>query len=456
MPPVSEEAFARLVGDLDASALAAFVADLWAVRGWETRVVDGDEPLVEAETATDGERDGDRLRIRVVAEAGVGGRLFRRFLPTGPPLDPADLDDVDLLVAGSDDPALEAVAGEAGVEYLGPAGLRDRLLYAQSRGDAEAVFERHFEGAFETPDRPGPSWAGDRGRDGEGAAGRASGRRVPSQRVAVAALLVVVAVAAAAVGPADVARQQPATVPADVGPVAGSPSTTPSPTPDPYPPGLSADGVGNLTRLADAHVTAVRNRQYTLDVVFVGPPEADGFENWSSVRWRLWVGSAHNFRINATYRHEDRSPRWLEFGVYADGVNLYRRVETPNETAYDARPAGSSDATSYVFFTRSLLMQYLDTPSTSVNRVVDEETGTVRYRVVAEGTPSGMRTEIQGYRALAWVTPDGRVSSLSVEYTADVGGQLRAVRMGFEYLTYGDADVEQPSWLSEAKNRTAG
>lgn len=447
MPPVQAEEFEALVQTLDHGAFARFVADVWAAGGWETAVEGGGSVVVA-------EADGTTERIRVVPEEGSGlwPGPVRRLLSRDATVDPDELSDVDVVVAARDDPALVTAADGASVEYLPPEALRDRLLYGVPRSAATDLFERHF-------DRDLMVREAGRSRAGEAPAGSGgSGSSIPSTRVAVAALLVVVAVAAAAVGPADVARRQAGPATEEFGPVAGSPSTTPSPspTPDRYPPGLSADGVENLSVLADAHVTAVRNRQYTLDVVFAGPPEATGFENFSGLNWRLWVGSDHNYRINATYRHEDREPAWLRLGVYADGVTMYRRLATPNGTQYSGRPAEAADATAYLFFARSLLVRYLDTPATSVEKFVDEENGTVRYLVEATGTPGTLDNHAQGYRARAWVTPEGRVVSLAVEYSAKVGGTYRAVRVGFEYLTYEDSEVTAPPWLDEARNRTGG
>lgn len=445
MPPVTPETFAAHLRTLDEAGLAGLVADVWAACGWDVRVSSG---TVVAE------HDGGRERIRVHPAGSVVGDLIGRGTPA--------LADADALVVARDTDRLRTAAAAADVTYVPPTELRRRLLYAIPREHAERLYETHVgESLVESPGSAISDATGGNGSDSDGGVTRWATAR--TDRVVVT-LFLLVALVVAGVGNAGYvsvggSEQQAVTPAGQFDTATGTPTEStagsagePNGSDSAYPPGLSAGGVENATLLADAHLKKVLNRQYTLDVLFSGPPAATGFERWASVRWQLTVAGNRNFVLSATYRGAAMDPRSIDRGSYADGVMFYRRVETPNGTRYTAMPAGAADASAYAYFGRMLVKRYLATSSSRVERV-QTENGT-RYLVVATGTPDHLDERAAGYRARAWVTPEGRVVSLSVQYTTGSGGNVQPVRVGMEYRDYRTATVEEPWWLDEAKNAT--
>lgn len=434
MPPVSRDTFATHLRRLDGETLAGFVAAVWAARGWQTRVED---------RTVVAERGGDRRRLRVHPAGSAVAIPFR----SGPP----SLDGADVLVVARDTDRLREAAAAGNVAYVPPEELRRRLLYAIPRERAARIYAAYVGESLREP-------------ADEVSAGEDGGATVGAGRVAVAVLLLGAAVVAAVAGPGGFGfdtvggpGQQVATPAARFdGPAGTATASTATPTGTPtesaYPPGLSAEGVVNASLLAEAHLSQITNRQYAVDLLFSGPPEATGFEQWSMVRWRFATGGSRNFVVNATYRGKAMDPSPVNFGAYADGVVLYRRVETPNTTRFTATPAGAADASAYAYFGRTLVERYLATSQSRVE-VVRTENGT-RYLVVATGTPDHLSERAAGYRARAWVTPEGRVVSLSVQYATGTGGHIRPVRVGLEYHDYGTARVEEPAWVATAMNET--
>lgn len=110
MAPVPEDAFRSLLTDTARSTVAAFVAELWRARGFEV-AEDGDRLLA------------DGRELRVVDDAGGAT----------PPED-------GWLVATT--PPTPSHGGDG---VVGPADLRELLLYDVPRERAAELFERHFD-----------------------------------------------------------------------------------------------------------------------------------------------------------------------------------------------------------------------------------------------------------------------------------------------------------------------
>ncbi|MFB6302911.1 MAG: hypothetical protein ABEH78_08650 [Haloferacaceae archaeon] len=437
MGVISRREFALALGSLDRERLAAFVADLWEQQGWETDV-EGYHVVAE--------RAGHRQRIRVVA--GDDTDLH------GNPTPPIGNPDLVVDVTGNERTATR----KAGATHRSPSDVRDRLLYGVPRNAADRLCRRYCNRPLRREESSS---------DGVPIRGLAS-------VLAVVAIVVVVGAVVVAGLPAPSSTDAGVRWPTQrVGAGTDDPSTT-APR-SRYPAGLSPAGVTAPSKLAAAHVTTVKNRSYALDVTFDGPAEARGFEDWEHVRWSLRIERRDRYRVNATYRRApDTDPSRVRLGVYADGETRFRRIGTPKGTGYVALPTNATAASAFPYvssveFDRagvdalagttprafphvasSLITRYLDTSESTVDPVTID--GDVRYHVIATGKPARLNDSVIGYRADAWVTPNGRVTSMTVRYTLRRNGWPRYVRFSFAYTDYRTARVEPPPWYGEGKN----
>lgn len=140
MTPLTTAEFTRALADLDRSALAAFVADLYRERGYAVSV-DGDRLRVE--------RDGEVRRYGVLVGRGPGrwptGGVARAW-PTRRAT-ATRLGDCDVVVSA--DPSA-APTVDSGQRLVTPADLRDHLLYGIGRPSAERLCADHLGRALAT------------------------------------------------------------------------------------------------------------------------------------------------------------------------------------------------------------------------------------------------------------------------------------------------------------------
>lgn len=433
MPPVPPEEFASLLADLDESARLAFLADLWAARGWSTAVDDG----------------------RVVARRGAERRTIATVTPGR--FGEQSVPDVDVVVATRDDERLASAARAAGAQYLPPAGLRDRLLYGLERERAADLFERHF-------DRPLVESARER-RTGRGLSSGAG--PVPegrSRRAVVAALLVLL------LGGATVAPWlAPAlsTLPWSGGSATATPAVTPvqfgtgTPTRYEYPPGLSADGIGNRSAVVAAHRAALRGQGYAWRVTAQGPSTAPGMSG--STRWNLTAAVENRTRYRwtrtAVFFLPNGSRTDQRVTVYADGSFRYRRyLDDGTVRQYNRFRIDEGGSAPLAPVAGRFLERYLATNRSTVTCAAEGDVDACPvFRVVATGDPLVFQRPVGSYRAVALVRPSGFVSRLRVEYTLPTdNGTAILGGFRFRYTHVGAVTVRPPRWLDEAKEATSG
>lgn len=445
MPVVDPAAFERRLRSLDAAALAAFVADLWAARGYET-TVDGTTVLA---------RDPARDRREVIQ--CLGGRFGRRAIGG----------DADVVV--STRPI--RVDGPDDARVVRPDELRSMLLYAIDRETAGRLSVTHFGRPLTVDER------GSRLREHLAALPRRA-------RLAGVALVVVAGVLALAVwglggptGSADPARlAEPAATPAAVGtPEFDRPSDGGSLFR--YPPGIGPSGVTDASALAAAHRDEVAQSPWDLLIVHYGtmdPIHPD----------RQWVGSRQTvdrstpsrywYRVTGLERTGPDTFASVIYDDYADGDENYRRVADGPDPEYRRTrlPTAGSDGV-FTAVASAYVERYL---ATSEGRVETVEFGLeTRYRVVASGTPREIDGPVSNYTAVAIVDRQGLVYRLSVQYdrpdrqdattatppTIGTTGLAPpttpgAVRFSLVYRDIGEATVPTPSWYEEARNATEG
>lgn len=396
--------------------LAAFVADLWAAKGFDTEL---DGAVLSAT------RHGE---TQVVAVGAAGVRASG-----------GTADIVVDLAGGSYD----------GSSVVDAAGLSEQLWYAVDRPVARRLCEEYL-GAPPAALSPPLGYRLRRSRSPAGAV------------VAVALLVAVAAVVAVGVGVvptdgADNGTSAPtdstaAPTPAEqAGIQAGDWDT--SPINQPLPPGVRPDGISNLTALNEAHADALANRSYTLG------------RNWSwmAVRDREVVEvqrtigtvvDGDEYRIETD---DTLSADGTQIGVlYHDGRFSYV-AETDSADA-DYRRLGPMEQGDVVpeapsQVSGSLVETRLSTPTTDLNGTVERNNRTL-YRVTGSGQPDWPALgDVVEYNLTAYVTVGGFVRQVDVRYTVRSGMRLIEVTRSLRYSRVGETTVEPPAWYQTTSDR---
>ncbi|MDY6817955.1 MAG: PQQ-binding-like beta-propeller repeat protein [Halobacteriales archaeon] len=134
MPPLPRRAFLRAVRSLDERRFRAFVADIWAARGYET-AIDGHRIVVTGP-------DGKATSLLPVADRGWLGRIDR----------PPETDDrVDVVVSVDRHNGGEAIATEHHATLIDVEELRRITLYAIDRDRAEQLFQTYLNRSATIP-----------------------------------------------------------------------------------------------------------------------------------------------------------------------------------------------------------------------------------------------------------------------------------------------------------------
>ena len=383
---------------LDAEACAAFVADLWAARGYETR---------REGTVVTATRDDETLRI-AVGNADDGQR-------------------VDVLVSlGGDQTA------PPGGRVVDAAGLAERVWYAVDRSIARELCERHLgapPAALRPPLRTRLS------------------QRLPTAPEPRVSIVTVVAVAVVALAMAGAPQG---------GGTAGD--ETPTATPvgsnqtgaveQALPPGVNGAGIRDLDALAAAHERVVSGRPVTIWVDKQRPDFADG---WRLRTYDLDVASnGQRYRVDiATGERGNRTDLGT---LYHDGVFSYARIVQDGNVSYrelSPRQVEQSIVPTPSGVATRLVTRYLSTPTTEMVGTVERD-GQTLYRVVGTGQPDGPSLRsVDNYTVTADIAASGFVRNLSAEYTT-VDGERR-YRLTYE-VTYGRVDsttVTPPAWYVE-------
>ena len=439
---------AHHVRRLDSGACAALVADLWRARGYETR------------------REG-----RDVVATGRDGTLRIRVGSTGGTADPPDV----LVSPRVGRGAREAAAAD--VRVVDAEGLARMLRYAVSPETARTLCERHL-GAPPEDLRP-PTRERLRARL---AALRAATTAVdagdspvaPASFLgAVLVLLVVGAVAGVAFtgSPGSIGADGDGAVDAlsvpESTPVGDTVVVTPTPTPTagaadgPPPnasvvPGLTDDGVADLSALAAAHARSLLGRSYTLWMDTYRPPPGDRDGEPKQFDTDVAV-SGDRFLIEENVG-DDETRRHLRT-VYHDGEAWHVANETAAGTVYTrVTPRGGMaplPALNPDNVALGLVAKYLSTPETAVEGRISgnarDGTGSpTLYRLVGRGTPPTMdANEVRNYTAIALVDRDGLVRDLTVRYTVVDGEETYRVREEWTYGYLGETTVDPPAWYVE-------
>lgn len=436
MAVVSPDAFARLVGSLDADAFAAFVADVWAARGWETTVEGG------TVRAVGGPGDGEETI------ACIPRRRWRR--DRRPP-DGA----FDVVVS-----AAEASTVGAGfpddTRVLGPRELHGLFLYGIDREAADAIFDRHFGRSIwiEEPEGSGPPL------------------ELPPRPAAVAVGLVVLVIAAAlAMGGGTPVGLNATDDPGLTVTAVPSRSTAAADeaTDRRYPAGIDPSGLTDLEALVAGHRRAVLDRSFELLIVHERSVDLFAPD-------RDWIASRQTAnRHNATHFHyrvtglestPDGNLSLVVYDDYADGAFTYRRIAASGPPTYrrGVVPTAGGDG-AFIAVGTAYLRRYLATSQHRVELITPAYPAL--YRLVATGRPRAIPGPVVDYRAAAVIDEEGVVHRLTVEYVrpepnasdepgSEAAGSGTEVRFELVYSEIGETTVGPPPWYDDARTATNG
>jgi hypothetical protein len=430
---------------LGPQACRAFVADLWADRGFETRVEN------EVVVAT---RRGERVVIYPTC-----GGVRRSSSQPGRP--------VDVVVAPRGGDAVATVADAHDARLVTARDLRLMLRYAVDPADADELCLRHL-GAPPAGLRP-PLRGRIRRRTEHVSAASPSLAGV----VAMLALVVLTVGGFAAVGLSDPTADSgegDATVDASTAgrvddrttdgpdePVETGSHTAWSGADDDRTlagvPGVGSDGVTDLTALAAAHDRALGDRSYTLWLDTYRPRNGEPGASRTQHDTDITV---EGDRYLVAESIEGADGRRLVRTIYYDGTDWY----------VDDRSAGDStvrwiDGTGNTSvqpdprtLRETLVTRHLATPTTEVTERVQRD-GTARYRIEGEGRPRSFAAEkVYNYSVVAFVDETGLVRDATVGFT--VVTLEGSYRLRFEW-TYGRIDattVTRPEWSERALSPT--
>jgi hypothetical protein len=426
---------------LDTETLGSLVADAWVARGFEVER-DGDVLVAT--------RDGATATLWV-----VGGR--KRWWRRGVTMPERE---VDVVVAPGAGERVRTAAGDRGARFVDATGLWELLWYGVDRPTATAICERYL-GAPPESLRPPLTVRARRRLDAV--------ERPTSGTTFVAAVVVLaVLLVAAGVGPASLWPGQADTAGSDdfdnfraetgldepPGRVGTAPFVTTAESAAGRSndsnvssiPGLTADGIVDLTALASAHERAVTNRSYTLWLDVYEPQDGDPTGPRVQRDIDITVEGDRYFLVTET---EVDGNRTRIGSVYHEGETWFvREPDGANETSGTWRRVAAEDAAALgpnpFVLGRTGVSQFLSTPESTVTGRVDEG-GRTLYRVVGRGPPEGpFSGQMTNYTVVALVDPTGFVVDLTVDYTVATSGQPSRIRLEWTYGRLGATTVDAP------------
>lgn len=234
-----------------------------------------------------------------------------------------------------------------------------------------------------------------------------------------------------------------------------TPVRVPTDTPEPgadlsLPPGVFANGTVDPAALGRAHRAALGDRSFTWNATYE-QRDRDAGAVVDSVDKRLRVG-ADGAYVLRTERSESEYQT-----LYADETGSYTRLVLNNRSV-ERYLENAIDYRHYLTMPGSLY-EYLSTDSATVTRTTVGGSEYVRVHLTAP--PASIRERhpkqtVRNYTATAYVTPDGLVRALVVDYDYTLRTDHIAVSLRISYDRLGATTVDQPPWAAAMeRNRTA-
>ena len=250
----------------------------------------------------------------------------------------------------------------------------------------------------------------------------------------VVCLVVVAGCSALPGGPSD---REPTETVTPV-PVTTPTSATPTPPSDP-PPGVSANGSVDIERLIDAHESYVADRSYTWQIRYT--VAGTGILQNSFTR-RVTVGQ-ERFLVEQTTPALSRN-QTLYVG---DQARLRTTQSERTEFTWVDDPQGPQ---SYAF-AGDVVERFLAGVTVDVS-VVERDSRTY-YRLYTDGNdlPNSLNrfgAAARNYTMTAYVTPEGFVRTVVVDYRLGEEDDGRRIASRYDYSAVGSTTVTEPDWVS--------
>ncbi|MFB6211430.1 MAG: hypothetical protein ABEI76_07825, partial [Halobacteriales archaeon] len=437
MAPIPESTFADRLRELPTEQVVEFVADLWAARGYETRI-EGQQVIAT--------RDGDRRRLAIDHGTSVWKRTAIRALG-GRPRSSQPPDSVDVVVTTASQRRVRRLSARLEQEVIGIPTLRELLLYAISPPQADRLCWAYF-------DRPAREQV---------VGGDASWVATRNGRLALLGVigLTILMIAGGVVGTPTTAGwlglEPPVSTATPRSQQAGqSPTGTPTPlptgiTPAPetevftvrssrgtpsLPAGLSERGLSDPEALIDGHIEELAGRSYTwtityrvisANVLIRGEQLLKRQEVIRVRRPSRYVTNVSGDRI----RIGQTNPT-ANVSAYATDGYRYVKSSGPNGTSYRRTPLTYRlDRTRYAVRARVLLAKYLwNNQSTTLRR--DRRDGEPVYvvRLIETGNESQPTTTTMV------IGPDGVIRTLQRKSTIGQHDDVTVI-ISFDYTAIG-------------------
>jgi len=414
--------FARRFRRLSDRQRRAFLAAVWSARGYET--------TVENDGVT-ARRDDETLRIGLVG-----------WWPRGD-------SEADLLVGTRDTARARSYAADQGVEFLGPAEIRDLLLYGLDRAAAEGIVR-------EWMDRPLSAFAAhtrDEGRP-------TSAVRASAYAVAVAALLVL---AGGAIFAGSFGADTSADGSVDASELATD-TATPEPTDTKPASGIDGSDAPFGDELLEAHREQLQNQSFTVTVRYTKPanstppvptlvPEVTRYERTVKIGAEGRASLSQTVvseRDNETARVRVRSYR--RSGVVRTRVVEKNETGETNNATYTQLVRSPGPFVGTVLDTERTFLDALSTNETRMDTVRRTQEPYRRVRVTATGEPERWAQEAAEYRANAILTTEGRFVLLAASYVDPESGENVSLTITIGGVSTTEVDI--PGWAERAAGGT--
>ncbi|ELZ27012.1 hypothetical protein C475_08756 [Halosimplex carlsbadense 2-9-1] len=264
--------------------------------------------------------------------------------------------------------------------------------------------------------------------------------------LALVALFVVALAGCSALAPDD-AGPTPAETVTPVAVPADTPTETLSP-----PPGVAANGSVSPGALIRAHFAALDDRSFTWRLDYrrsVDRSAPVGGETASNVSVDV---AERRLRVadDGSYRLTRRMTGMVGGTVYADDTGRYVRGARSNGTGY--RVGTGEPSYRHYLRTGQTLGRYFPVEGSAVSTVARD--GRTYYRVHVTAPPRTLaeghaKQTITDYAATAYVTPEGLVRAVVVEYEYTLTDDRVAVSFRSEYRGVDETDLARPDWVAD-------
>jgi len=232
------------------------------------------------------------------------------------------------------------------------------------------------------------------------------------------------------------------------------PEVTPTPEQWPVAPGVSGDGVDNVTALVAAHRAATANQSYVWRERRGVTTDQNGtVPVVDQTVARVESGSTYYFwTVDERIRLQSGLRTVANYSEYVDGTvqaNRYKFAGGPTYERQQFDPASPSEHRHVGLSATSAIRQYLDVENATVSAVRID--GRRHYRIVAGDWPGFATESVSDGTITAVVSPDGFVRSLEAAYSIYSADESRHVRYAFTYERVGNTTVDPPDWYDAAE-----